>query len=136
MSHLERQEVRRVEHERDVPAEALGHRVDPETVKRALADVRDLRRPEIAELSDVVERLYRANKDPEKLRVHYAELYQVGVRLVDDPFRDVAWAIRENRGVLEKTLNERLGLKGGESRGQDRCYGQQVVLLDQGHESG
>jgi len=114
--HLERQEVRRVEHERDLPEEALSHRVDPETVKRALADVRDLRKPEIAELSDVVERLYRANKDPENHRVHYAELYQVGVRLSDDRFRDAAQAIRENRTTVEKTLNERLGLEKDSNR--------------------
>ena len=47
--HLERQEARRIEHERDVPEEALGHRVDREYVRRVLAEVKDLRRPGVAE---------------------------------------------------------------------------------------
>ncbi len=116
ISHIERQEVRRIEHERNITEEVVIHRTDPEAVKRVLTDVRDLKRPEFVEMADTVEKLYRASPDHERVRIHYSELYQQGVRLVDDRFRDFAEAIRENRAAVEKTLNERLGLGEGSAR--------------------
>jgi len=114
IDHLERQEEARLVHELHVPAEAQIHRVSPEVVKKVIGEAERPERLGIDELNRMTHELYKANPDPEKNRVHYAELYQVGVPLIEDRFRDVAQSIRENRAEMERTLNQRLGLVGTE----------------------
>jgi len=113
---LERQETRRVEHERDIREEELKPRADPEVVRRVLADVTDPEKPEAARLVSVVYKLHGANLGPEMMPVRYADLYQEGANLADDRGRAIARAISESRETVERGLNERLGLEKGSER--------------------
>ncbi len=124
---LEQQERARVKHELDVSAEAQLHRVSPEVVREVLRRSETGERLSIDEQANIVHELYRANPNPEKAPVHYAELYQVGESLGKDRFREVALSIRENRAEMERLLNQRLGLDGTEKQvriavADDRLY--------------
>ncbi|MFQ5831270.1 MAG: hypothetical protein ACE5H4_01020, partial [Candidatus Thorarchaeota archaeon] len=110
ISSLELQEEKRIEHEASVPSEALGHRIDPGTVRELACEILEAEELGTSELTDFVETLYQSIRGREKESVHYAELYDTRESLVSDRFRDLAGEIRASREDIEKELNVRLGL--------------------------
>ena len=116
ISHIERQEERRIEHESSVPSEVLEHRIDPKRVNDALSEIRKTGEISPRELTDAAERLYSIIETPRLGSVHYAELYDTKESLGTDWRRKLAKEIHANREEIERTLNERIGLAEDPSR--------------------
>ncbi len=107
---IEGLETKRLEHEVQIPEEALEHRITPQDVHEVTSDAMEKENHTVKELTDVVQDIHQKIDSPRPNSVHYAELYDSEKPLVEDRLRDLAVEIRSNREAIQSELNTRLGL--------------------------
>jgi hypothetical protein len=107
---IEGHENKRIEHESQVPDEALEHRISPEEVNEVISEAMERENHSVKELTDIVQEIHTKIDNPEPGTIHYAELYDSDKSLAEDKLRDIALEIRSNREVIQSELNTRLEL--------------------------
>ncbi|MFW9806326.1 MAG: hypothetical protein ACFFFK_06310, partial [Candidatus Thorarchaeota archaeon] len=107
---IEGHENKRIEHESQVPDEALEHRIPSKEVNEVISEAMEKESHSVNELTDIVQEIHTKIDNPELGTIRYAELYDSDKSLAEDKLRDIALEIRSNREVIQSELNTRLEL--------------------------
>ena len=91
---IEGHETKRLEHESQVPGEALRHRISPKDVYEVTSDALERTDLSVKELTDIVQDIHSEIDNPKRGTIYYAELYNSEKHLVNDKLRDFAFEIR------------------------------------------
>ncbi len=101
-------------HESRLASEVSDHRIDPSLTYEKLKHLKDIENPSASDIASAVEDIYHTSGLTSK--VQWVELTPYQKYTGPHWLRDIASSIEKQRGAIEESLNERLGILQGPDR--------------------